>query len=771
MPRLLAALLTLAAFAHLPAASAQQKGRKVAFLVGVSTYKNGLADLGGIPNNDVGKLGEILGKNGFAVQTLTGEKATKKEILARFRAAFDGGGDSDKALGRGDIVLVQLCMHGFTLEANGKKEPFLAGHDGKADEPATLVGLTDLIRTAAPFGASTFFLVDACREVTDANRGVEGAPMALPKNTAVLFSCAQGQLAYQPDSIQHGLFTYGVLKALRGDTGLDGDVTWADLVSHVGKAFRTNEFKKLIRAGKPQTPLAIQGETEDKELFSTRAVARPAPTKEDRAELLSDHTQCADAFMRAGDHLDHCLRTLVPERAVAWKAASDAGDPTAHALYALCLMNGIGHPQDEKLSLALLEKAAAKGDHWAMTGVAFLYYTGGDDVVQDYAKALDWYQKAAAKGNALAMNTIGVMAASGFGVKQDDAQAVKWFLASANGKCPIAMYSLGRHYQDGDGVQQNFKTAFEWYKKGAEAGSEEAMHRLALMYTNGLGVAKNDTAAVEWLRLARDQRYAPSINQLGIMYAEGRGVAKNVKTAATLYLRAAEKGFAPGQTNLGEAYLEGAGVPQDDKKAYALFRKAAKAKDPEGLYYLGFMYENGRGTEQNYRFAMIHYQDAAKAGSAPAMYSVGSMYAGGFGVVKNDTEALKWYRKGADGGNTAAMNATGFMYEMGRGVPKDDKLAFDWYTKAADKGNAVAQYNLADLYEYGHGVARDGAKAFALYTTSAAQGNTAAMYRLARCHENGVGTRTDLTEARKWYKKAADEGDKDAKKALERLGK
>ena len=45
------------------------------------------------------------------------------------------------------------------------------------------------------------------------------------------------------------------------------------------------------------------------------------------------------------------------------------------------------------------------------------------------------------------------------------------------------------------------------------------------------------------------------------------------------------------------------------------------------------------------------------------------------------------------------------------------------------------------------------------------------MYRLARCYENAVGTRKDLTEARNWYKKAADEGDKDAKKALERLGK
>ena len=242
-------------------AVAQQKPRKVAFLVGIGSYKHTLADLDGIPEKDVEALEKILTGNGFTVHTLTGAKATKKAIEARFQEVVGGGGDAGKALGKGDIVLVQLCMHGFTVETDGKAEPYLAGYDARPEEPATLVALNDLIRTASPFGVTSLFLVDACRENNDPNRGmtrgVEGGRMALPKNTAVLFSCGQGQLAYQPAALGHGLFTHAVLKALGGGTGLSGDISWADLVSHVGKAFDLPELKKHLPANKTQTPLAV----------------------------------------------------------------------------------------------------------------------------------------------------------------------------------------------------------------------------------------------------------------------------------------------------------------------------------------------------------------------------------------------------------------------------------------------------------------------------------------------------------------------------------
>ena len=37
--------------------------------------------------------------------------------------------------------------------------------------------------------------------------GVEGKVIALPEDTAVMFSCRKGQQAYESEALQHGLFT------------------------------------------------------------------------------------------------------------------------------------------------------------------------------------------------------------------------------------------------------------------------------------------------------------------------------------------------------------------------------------------------------------------------------------------------------------------------------------------------------------------------------------------------------------------------------------
>ena len=58
-------------------------------------------------------------------------------------------------------------------------------------------------------------------------------------------------------------------------------------------------------------------------------------------------------------------------------------------------------------------------------------YRLGEGVKQDYARAAEWYRKAAEQGHAAAQGHLGVMYASGEGVKQDYAQAVEWYRKSA----------------------------------------------------------------------------------------------------------------------------------------------------------------------------------------------------------------------------------------------------------------------------------------------------------------------------------------------------
>jgi TPR repeat protein len=52
-------------------------------------------------------------------------------------------------------------------------------------------------------------------------------------------------------------------------------------------------------------------------------------------------------------------------------------------------------------------------------------------VPQNFAEALKWYRRAAAKGNASAQFNLGIMYANGEGVPKDEAKAVEWYQKSA----------------------------------------------------------------------------------------------------------------------------------------------------------------------------------------------------------------------------------------------------------------------------------------------------------------------------------------------------
>ena len=54
-------------------------------------------------------------------------------------------------------------------------------------------------------------------------------------------------------------------------------------------------------------------------------------------------------------------------------------------------------------------------------------YDQGHGVPQDYTKAREWWEKAAARGNAKAQFNLGVIYGLGQGVQVDEAKAREWF--------------------------------------------------------------------------------------------------------------------------------------------------------------------------------------------------------------------------------------------------------------------------------------------------------------------------------------------------------
>jgi TPR repeat protein len=102
-------------------------------------------------------------------------------------------------------------------------------------------------------------------------------------------------------------------------------------------------------------------------------------------------------------------------------AGARHGDARATGFLGWAYLFGFGVAQDRAKAIELYEKAAAKDDAWAMYNLAIFYQA------QDLTKAREFYEKAAAKGDESAMVDLGMLFANG----QDYAKAREWWEKAA----------------------------------------------------------------------------------------------------------------------------------------------------------------------------------------------------------------------------------------------------------------------------------------------------------------------------------------------------
>jgi TPR repeat protein len=99
-------------------------------------------------------------------------------------------------------------------------------------------------------------------------------------------------------------------------------------------------------------------------------------------------------------------------------------------------------------AIELYRDAAAKGEVRAMTDIGDLYCFGRGYTL-NYTEAKKWYEKAAALGDANAMNRLGDLYKDAWGVPQDYAEAKKWFESASELDSGDAMVNLGVLYENG----------------------------------------------------------------------------------------------------------------------------------------------------------------------------------------------------------------------------------------------------------------------------------------------------------------------------------
>lgn len=237
--------------------------------------------------------------------------------------------------------------------------------------------------------------------------------------------------------------------------------------------------------------LTVAGKGSDIAMFNLGSLYEKGDLgKSDMVAALDWYLKAAEknnylATMKLGEIYLQGTSTMKPDYPLAlkWLQQSDAlGLPQAAYMLGKMYVSGIGVEKNPVKAVELFEKAAAKGSVEAMTALGQMYSVDhGIIFPHDYQKAVDWYKKAADKNDPVAQNNLGFLYARGvMNGEKDMEEAVAWYRKAGENGYPLALFNLGYHYQSGYGVEKNENEAISFYRKAlASPGLDESLRKRA----------------------------------------------------------------------------------------------------------------------------------------------------------------------------------------------------------------------------------------------------------------------------------------------------
>lgn len=248
--------------------------------------------------------------------------------------------------------------------------------------------------------------------------------------------------------------------------------------------------------------------------------------------------------------------------------------PEAQFFLAECYGNGaLGLSIDHDRAFSLYVQAS-KQNHAAATYRAAVCYEIGAGPRKDYARAVQFYRKAAALGDVGAMYKLAVILLNGaMNTPKNEREGVTWLKRAA---------------------------------AGADEQHPEALHELAVVYEKGdiPSVIVDESYARELYVKAAQLGYAPSQFKLGYCYEYGSLTCDiDPRRSIAWYTRAAEQGHPEAELALSGWYLTGCDgiLEQNDTEAYLWARKAAEKGFGKAEYAVGY-YSEGKFQEDDFIF-------------------------------------------------------------------------------------------------------------------------------------------------------------------------
>lgn len=479
--------------------------KRVALVIGNSAYtasplKN--------PVNDAAAMATALRRLGFDVE----EKANLGYIA--MNEAVESFGNRLKS---GGIGLFYYAGHGMQVQGNNYLIPVDAkiNSENEVRYKALDAGLV-MAKMEQAKSDVNIVVLDACRDnpfgrsFRSANRGL--ASMDAPNGTFIAYATAPGKTAADGNG-KNGLYTEELLKVLekpglkledvfkqtsRGvkeksanlqspwvASNLDGDF-WFVPSPDLNDIKQTHASNSVIK----------QSEKPVLKSISTPTNLPPTLTSTDFLEELENYINQSKAPVTEIKRLAESGDLLGEARLCAI---------ATHERYNL----GVRPEDGVSFCRILAEQEIAVG--------MFLYgraYAYGKGVEKDLQKGINWYRRAADKGNTSSMTNLGVAYINGTGVIKDEHEAARWFRMGAEKGNTNSMIGLGNAYLNGRGAVKDEHEAVKWFRLAAEKNNKVGMYSLGVVYENGRGVTKDEALAVIWYRKAAERGYSKATDAL-----------------------------------------------------------------------------------------------------------------------------------------------------------------------------------------------------------------------------------------------------------------
>ena len=309
-----------------------------------------------------------------------------------------------------------------------------------------------------------------------------------------------------------------------------------------------------------------------------------------------------------------------------------------------------GSIRDEDQALAHVASKAA--------GYIGRMFLRGEGMEQSYEKALTWFRRGVANGDALCQYKMGLMHIEGLGVKKDPLLAADYFKEAANQNFASAQVNMGQLFLD----QGDIHTATRFFELAARNGHIEAFYHLAEINNYGIGQDRSCPIATAYYKTVAEkvESVHSSFDEANRAYDEG-----DTESALIMYMMAAEQGYESGQTNV--AYL------LDDYKSILSLDSLIPWKKKKSSLL------------RNAALALIYWTRSAKQANIDSMVKMGDYYLGGYGVETDMEKAATCYQTAAETHQSAqALWNLGWIHENGLGVEQDFHLAKRFYDQALE---------------------------------------------------------------------------------------